>query len=344
MTEEFVSRVSILDECTTGSIYERLDIIESAIQAIDEGVRDNRTISMTMSYTQSVYFELLENVKNALLRLAQQALSALNSYYTNNAKLCQKYRNVIAKGLEKNKVPIAHETYEYPDSKGYPRTMRSASVEADVLRLQKSVAAGQYTSEEIAYRVDQLIEDFGRKVLDLSPDPWELKDSVQEIVTKRYRGNKTTIIIDVDTLDDWIKSITEYRKDREDITALKKDLVEDYEILKRTMASATKPDKVLPNRSPIKKAYDPEAENFYEHEHARFSDIHTEMMRLFKSYIEIYKEAFNTKLKLLDEKVNDQRNTLTEVLTRTGTLAAINAKSPIMDGNKPIPYNPQPVS
>ena len=344
MTEEFISRVSILDEMSTGSIYQKLDIIESAIHAIDEGIMDNRTVLTTLSYTQSVYLELLENVKTALLKLVQQALSALNSYYMNNAKLCQKYRNVIAKGLEKTKYPITHETYEYPDTKGYPRPMRSASVETDVARLQKDITNGRYTSEEVAYRVDQMVEDFGKKVLDLSPDPWELKDSVTDIVTKRYRGNKTTSVIDINTLDEWIKSITEYRKDREDLQSLKKSITEDYEMLKKTMASATKPDRMVPGRTALQQAYDPEAENFYRHEYARFSDIHTEMMRLFKSYIEIYKVAFSTKLSLLDEKVNDQRNTLNEVMMRTGTLAAINPKSPVMDSNKPIPYNPQPVS
>ena len=79
MTEEFISRVGIMDEFATGSIYKQLDVIESAIHAIDEGVHDTRTILTASSYTQSVYLELLENVKNALLKLVQQALSALNS-------------------------------------------------------------------------------------------------------------------------------------------------------------------------------------------------------------------------------------------------------------------------
>ena len=344
MTEEFISRVGIMDEFATGSMYQQLDVIESVMQAIDEGVHDTRTITTASSYTQSVYLELLDNVKNALLKLAQQALSALNSYYMNNAKLCQKYRNVIAKGLEKTKVPVTHDTYEYPDSKGYPRAMRSASVENEVTRLQQDIRNSRYTSEEVAYRIDQMIEDFGRRVLDHSPDPWELKNSVKDIVTRKSRGKQTTIVIDVNTLDEWIKSITEYRKDRDDLQAMKKDLMEDYEILKKSIGSATKPDRMLPGRSSLQRAYDPDAEAFYQHEYTRFSDIHTEMMRLFKSYIEIYKVAFSTKISLLDEKINDQRNTLNEVMIRAGALAAINSKSPVMTGNKPIPYNPQPVS
>ena len=344
MTEEFISRVYPLQEYATGRTYNKLDVIEVSIHAIDEGITDNRTISTAVSYTHTVYFELLDNIKNSLLKLAQQVLSALNSYYTNNAKLCQKYRNVIAKGLEREKIPILHETYAYPDSKGYPRSIRSASVENDVVRLQRDIEGSKYTKEEIAYRIDDMIESFGKKVLDFTPDPWELNESVTDIVEKRVRGQKTTIIIDVNTLDDWIKSITEYRKDRDDIQALKKDLVDDYEVLKRTLSSATKPGKMVPGRTELQRTYDPEIEQFHDNEYARFSDIHTEVMRLFGAYITIYKTAFDTKIRLLDEKINDQRNTLTEVMTRTGTLAAINTKNPISNGNKPIPYNPTPVS
>ena len=344
MTEEFLTRVYPLQEYATGDTYNTLDILETALQAIDEGVRDGRTITITSSYTHSIYMELLDRVKDGLLKLVQQALSALNSYYMNNAKLCQKYRNVLAAGPEKTHYPILHETYTYPDSKGYPRSLRSASIETEVVRLQRDIENNRYSKDEIAYRIDSMVESFGKKVLEFTPDPWNLKESVQEIVTRRVRGQKTTISIGVDTLDDWIKSITSYAKDRDDLMALKRDITEDYEILKKTLGSATKPSKMVPGRTNLQRTYDPEQEAFYDNEYARFSDIHTEMMRLFGAYINIYKDAFDTKLKLLDEKVNDQRNTLTEVMTKVGVMASINNKSPIMDGNKPIPYNPQPVS
>lgn len=343
MTEEFLSRVYSLQEYATGDIYKELDLIEAALQAVNEGITDNRVITRATSYTNSVYIELLERVKSTLLKICQQLLTALNSYYMNNAKLCQKYRNVLAKGLEKVPNPILHDTYTYPDTKGYPRSIRSAAIENEVVRLQRDIGTQRYTGQEIGYRVDDMIEVFGKKVLDITPDPWNLSESVKDIVTKKIRGPKMTVRIDVTTLDEWIKSITEYRKDRDDLMNLKKDIVDDYETLKRTLGSATKPEKMVPGRTNLQRVYDPEMESFHDKEYARFSDIHTEMMRLFNGYITIYKEAFATKLTLLDEKINDQRNTLIEVMTRTGTFAAINNKTPSTDNNI-IPYNPQPVS
>lgn len=340
MTGEFLSRCGMTADIAIAETYQKIDVIESCIDAIDEGVNDIRVISTATSYTHSMIFEILDNVKEGLLKLAQRVLSVLNNYHLNNVRLLGKYREAVIERLGKMKDPIIQETFEYPDTKDFPKALRSTgSVDKEVQKLIAEIQDPDKppAPEKVQNRVNQMLKSFGYEVLGLTPDPYHLKDSTAKIVRDKVRGKPVTVSIDRWTLEKYFEQISTYKRDKDDILRTRKNLVEDYELLKRSYSSATKdPNQLATNR--LKTMVDPDKEAFLAHEYNRYANIHVEMMRLFNGYIAIYKSAFDTKLSELNDKINNNKNTIVEIITRTGLFASLNTKSPMNDN--PIPYNP----
>ena len=285
-----------------------------------------------------MFYEILENVKETLLKFIQKVLSVLNNYYLNNVKLLEKYREIILDRLTKVKDPIKHETFEYPEVRDYPHAIRTTSgVEKDIIKLHDDIRSKNLTSEKVRSYIDRLLQSFGKEVLETTPDPYDLRSSTKRIVEKRIRGKSVTVTIDRYTLDKYIEQITTYKRDKDDIIRVRKNLIDDYNLLKKTYADVTKnPTGIITNR--IQAIADPDKEAFMVNEYSRYAAIHVEMMRLFNGYIAIYQSAFETKLQELQNKINDNKNTIIAIITQTGLFAALNTKS--TDENKPIPYNP----
>lgn len=338
MTTKFMTQCGITNHLAVVETYEKLDIVESCIDALGSGLGEARIISTATTYTHSMFYEILENVKETLLKLVQRVLSVLNNYYLNNVKLLEKYREVILDRLDKMKEPIKHETFEYPEVRDYPHAIRTTSgIEKDIIKLHDDIRSGNLTSEKVGSRIDKLLQFFGKEVLETAPDPFDLRSSTKKIVEKRVRGKPVTVTIDRQTLDKYIEQITTYKRDKDDIMRARKNLIDDYELLKKTYAGVTKnPTSIITNR--IQAIADPDKEAFMANEYSRYAAIHVEMMRLFNGYIAIYQAAFDTKLQELQNKINDNKNTIVAIITQTGLFAALNTKS--TDKNKPIPYNP----
>lgn len=325
------------DDLMTESVFNKAMVIETCMDALNSGDATFDIVATSTAYTHSIVFEVLDNAKEALLKLVQTVLSIVNNYYLNNVKLIDKYREVILDRLPANGPVIMHETYEYPELKNFPKEMKSTvSAERDILKLHEDLLADPMTP--VAFRVDKLLERFGKEVLGLEPDPDNLKDSVTDIVRKLMRGGVTQVRIDRKTLNQYIDQISTYKKDKDDLTRTKKNIIEDYEALKRTYAKVTK-DPMALAKNRVAQMSNPNKEALLSHEYQRFASIHMEMMRLFNGYITIYKVAFDTKLNEITQKIEDRKNVITEVITRTGLFAALNTKNPERYGN-PIPYKP----
>lgn len=341
MTEEFIRRCGLDESIAVAGTYEKLDIIEGCMTALHESVRDGRIISIARSYTQSTYFELLDNVKNALAKLVSRVLSVLNNYYMNNVKLLQKYRNLVVEQLRKPHSPIYHDSFVYPDSKDYPRSVRSSAyLTREIENLHKQILSGDriMSSQDVSNRVNRMLEMFGKQVLDTTIRTYDLKGSVSKAVELRVRGNSVSYEITEETVDRLIKEISDYHRERDDILRLQRTMTEDYEFLKSTYKSVTSHPEQLARNTP-RYLHDPDREEFIARETSRYADIHVEMMRLFNGFLTIYQTAFETKLRLLDAKYNDSRNTLNVLFTNTNVLATINVK-PNTGTEKPIPFMP----
>lgn len=338
MIAKFMTQCGITNHLAVIETYEKLDIIESCIDALGSGLGGASIISTATTYTHSMFYEILENVKETLLKFIQKVLSVLNNYYLNNVKLLEKYREIILDRLTKVKDPIKHETFEYPEVRDYPHAIRTTSgVEKDIIKLHDDIRSENLTSEKVRSYIDRLLQSFGKEVLETTPDPYNLRSSTKKIVEKRIRGKSVTVTIDRYTLDKYIEQITTYKRDKDDIIRVRKNLIDDYNLLKKTYADVTKnPTGIITNR--IQAIVDPDKEAFMVNEYSRYATIHVEMMRLFNGYIAIYQAAFETKLQELQNKINDNKNTIIAIITQTGLFAALNTKS--TDENKPIPYNP----
>ncbi|MCM1231729.1 MAG: hypothetical protein NC311_05770 [Muribaculaceae bacterium] len=325
------------EDLMTESVFNKVMIFESCIDALGSGDAVPDIVSTSTAYTYSIVMEVLDNAKEVLLKLIQKVLSVLNNYYLNNVKLIDKYREVILDRLPTKGPIILHETYEYPAMKDYPKALKSTiSAEKDILRLHSDLIADPGLA--VGYQVDKLLQRFGKEVLGMEPDPDDLKGSTADIVRATMRGEMTKVQIDRKTLNSYIDQISSYKADKEDLMRTKKSVVDDYEALKRTYAKVTK-DPMSLARNRIEQMAHPEKEALLSHEYQRFANIHMEMMRLFNGYITIYKVAFDTKLDEIMQKVEDRKNVITEIITRTGLFAALNTKNPAKDG-KPIPYKP----
>ena len=122
---QFMDRCGFDDSVITPALFEKASILESCFDAVVNEEADYRIITTATAYTHSMFFEILENVKEALVKLAQRVLSTLNNYFLNSAKLLDKYREIIGERLDKVTDPIKQDTYEYPSAKDYPKSLKS---------------------------------------------------------------------------------------------------------------------------------------------------------------------------------------------------------------------------
>ena len=83
------------DSILTEDSYTKLDVIDRCYDAINEGVLDNFVVDVAASNTYSMMMEVLDNVKETLLKLVQNVLTFLNNYILNSALLADKYRDLI---------------------------------------------------------------------------------------------------------------------------------------------------------------------------------------------------------------------------------------------------------
>lgn len=327
------------DRVVSPSIMDNSFILESAMDALGSGEATPDVVSMASSYTHSMIYEILENAKDMLIKLIQQVLSVINNYYLNNIKIMDKYREFILDRVPANGPIIVHQTYEYPDAKDFPKAVRSTAYgDRDIVKLHEDILGGNSDSISVQYRVDKLLESFGKDILDAQIDPTDLKDSTAEAVRRRMRGDEIMIRLDRKTLVTYLDQISTYKKDKDDIQRTKKNVIEDYEMLKRTYAKVTKdPKTYIENR--VRGMSEPERQTMLSHEYQRFASIHMEMIRLFNGFITIYQTAFDTKLEEIQRKVEDRRNVINEVITRTGLFTTLNPKN--VDPYKtPIKYTP----
>lgn len=317
-----------VDECVVSPrLLEKSFILESAMDALGSGEAIPDIITMASSYTHSMVYEILDNAKERLIELIQQVLSLLNNYYLNNVKIMEKYREIILDRVPANGPIIIHETFEYPDAKDYPKVIRgSAYGDRDITKLHEDLLGPNSESVNIGLRVDKLLESFSKDILDDHVDVDDLRESTKKIVQKRMRGNPIKIKLDRKTLGEYLDQISTYKKDKDDLMRTKKNIIEDYEALKRTYSKVTKdPKSIVESR--LKAVSEPQRQALYSHEYQRFSDIHMEMTRLFNGFITIYQTAFDTKLEEIRLKVEDRKNVISEVITRTGLFTTLNNKN-----------------
>lgn len=316
------------DSLTEFSIYQ-LDVIETGYESINEDSANSNIVQMTLSYTRSFILEILDNTKEALLKLYQRVLSVLNNYILNTANLADKYRNLIKERYKKLSSPMVIKTYEWPNLKNnsYPAIIHSDNeLHADLEELSQKVMDQNVNSDVIDTIVEKKIISFSKVVIDGTVDSSNPKETTKSIVTDRVRGRQVSRVLKYDELDKFIDEIKQYKVLKDDINRTKTAMLKDYEILKKSyMESINKKESQVVD---VKALKNPGLEQFKSYEYQRFASINMHLNRLFNAYITIYNTAFDTKLNLLKEKIDNNRDILIDLMTRTSIIAAVNTKSP----------------
>lgn len=340
MTEEFLSRCGLNESVATVKSYQCMDIIESAVDAMKDGIPSFSVIQTAGSYTYSLVSDLLENVKTMLLELCQRVLSALNNLQVNNVRLIQRYQEVLLHRLHTLNEPVVHKTYVYPSLDNFPAMIKSTTIEREIIKLQDEITDpnGAPSAQKIGMKVDGIIREFTKQVIGQPVVVSSLKESVESVVRKRARGKAITVEVTEETLNSYMEQINRYKDDKAEITRLKKSINEEYQSIK-SMYSSTTGDPIKLAKNTVRYNMSPEKEEFLAHEYSRYADIHVEMMRLFNGFITVYNTAYSTVLNILDEKIQDRKNFIVQMFSITGIFAALNTKG-VGSYTAPIKYTP----
>lgn len=336
-----ISLAFMNDDILVESSYAKMEVISSCYEGLEEGVDDGFLVNIASSYTRSMIYEILENVKDKLLALYQKVLSALNNFALNHANLADKYRNLIIDRYVTMSEPFIYRTYEYPKlkSKFYPNITYSVNtLTATIEELQTAVIEKGMTDAEVGFEVDKIIVDFGRGVIDGTVNPDDVKDTAYVIALDHLRGQQVTRKLEQRDINAFIDEIKTYKPLKDDINKTKTTIIKEYENLKRVYTKAM--EEKASQSLGIKSLKQPEIEGFKVHEVQRFTDINLQMTRMFNAFITIYNEAFNTKLQVIQDRIEDNRKILVELMGRTGVLAAINAKTPAQK-KRPLVFDPK---
>lgn len=324
----------------TDKTYQTLSVLESCQDALNEGIDDTRVIDMTLSYTYSYTMEILENIKEMLLKLCSTILSILNNFILNHAKYLSKYRELLKERLSKLKEPFIFERPEYQFKKDFPKVIKASSeIETDIKRLQDHIRDENWDQYKVTVAVDHMIESFSKKVLGQTVDPDDITDTTIKIVTKEISGKSVISGLDEATIDQFIDEINDYKLHVSDVKKTKTDIIAEYKALRSIYERAIIPPTEIKHIDRMKSIYDPEWYQFAVREKNRFASINTEMSRMFNGFIKIYEVSFNTKLNLLTQRLNSNRQIIHELLLRTGLTAALQTKQ--LDRNTK-PFKPDP--
>lgn len=328
------------DQYLTESSYEKLAIIDECYSQLNEDLGSQFTVTMSLSYTKSMVYEILENIKNTLMKLYQHLIMVLNNYIFNSANLVDKYRNLIIDRFDKLQEPFVYETYQYTGlyDKNYPRKINTSTLEKEITELQTSTISDGLSVTEVSNRVDKLLREFSDQVIGDRVKTDQLKVSVQKIVHTHIEGREQRKVLKKEDLNKFIDELKQYKTMKDEINRTKTELLTDYETLKRVYSNKMKSEEA--KSVGLKSLKDPEVANLDAAEYQRFGDINMNMTRLFNGYLTIYSETYNTKLLILKNKIDANRNVINELMARTGVLATLNTKTP-SQRKKPLSFDPK---
>ena len=333
------------DSILTEDSYTKLDVIDRCYDAINEGVLDNFVVDVAASNTYSMMMEVLDNVKETLLKLVQNVLTFLNNYILNSALLADKYRDLIIQRFKSMKEPFVFYTYEYPKlkSKDYPVLVKSSiSLEDEIREMEDEIIRKNLSPDEAASKVDKMLRSFGHDVLDARIDVSDLKSSVKKIIRDKIQGRQIQRDLTKEDLNQFINEIKTYKSVKDEITRTKANILNDYKNLRKAymdLMQRKEGESIGLPTVDLKKLSQPEVEAFKLNDYQRFANINLHMTRLFNGFITIYSTAFDTKLNIIQEKIEANRAVIVEMLIRTGVFTSVNTKTP-SKSHKPYVFNP----
>ncbi len=335
---DFATRY-IVDENINESMFDHVDILDRCSTAINEGIIDMNIIDMMANHKSSLTYNIIDIIKDNLIKLLQMILEMVNNFILNTSKLVEKYKDKIIERVEKLKDPFIIDTYEYPKYKSpdYPVIIHpSDHIKDDVDNLVNILISktdpkyknNDIYSGEIELAVDRMIVDFGYKVTGSyisAESNSAIKSSVRSIVSQTIVGRPIRINASKQSIREYLNDIIYFGDIRADIKKTKEAIIKEYNSLK---ASYKKYGKFIesPKNNDILYTKYPDLMDIIHNTPDVVSFANQQLDRLLDSYIVIYTEAFNTKLKLLQERVENNKKIISELLIKTAVFSSLNSK------------------
>lgn len=327
------SIIELLSPCiVTESTYDKIDVIDSCYRAIDESSANMEIVTISSNYTTSTFLDILENIKTTLLQLYTKVMSMLNNYILNNARLAQKYQELIISRFDKLQGPLIFHTYEYPDTRKYPEVYKcSAVVDKYLTKLSMTMEDKHISPEYMEIVVDDIIRDFSHDVLgeDIRVD--DIKSSTEKVVTKAIRGKVIDLTLTKKNLTEFLKDISAYKQEKDAVNSTKNAVLSDYQTLKRScgkyldsIQGLSKSPSYYEDKKPISYYSDPARSVMIANEYQKYANYKVEMTRMFNAMFTIYQVSYNTKLKLMQQKIESYREIVLTLIVDTGIFAKVN--------------------
>lgn len=314
--------------------------LKSAYRAIDESLDLQEDASAILgiadTYSQSIIYDLLENVRTFLLKLYQSVLTVLNTYILNHAKLFEKYQDLILERFDKIDGSIRYYTYSYSDLYTYPKDLRSeGKAEKAAEEIIKLGEDPNTNPDDLEHAVNEKIREFSYAMIGTKIDPYNLKEHIRSVCYAKMQGEKYVERLTKENLKQFIQEIREYKTVKSELRNLKTEIDHYYRTLKRNYASsfsmATGPS------GELVRLKDPNKAELLDRQVVQFSTAKIQLNRLFNGYITLYSGCFNAKLDIIQQRININKAVIVAVMTRTNVLYAVSGKP---TGNNISKYDP----
>lgn len=318
----------LMEQVSTPEELQTLDVLDSCYIALSEGVNDSFVVDTTVSSTYKLLQEMLDKIYSILLDIYSRLLNYLNNYFMNSARMIDKYRNIIIARYDKLKSPLLFMTHQYPNlyESNYPNIVHTNKISDMVESFQQRIVDNFTLPEDVSESVDVYINNFAVDTIGSKVDIDNLKADVERIVRKRVQGMEVLKKLSQSDLNKFIDEIVKYKDMKSSITKIKKDIIAEYQALRRSMQNQIR-DKVR-STTGINDIANPDAAALKNAEYNRFASINVQVMRMYTAFINIYNVAFNTKLKCFAEKIDENKAIINELLTKTSVFAAANPNTP----------------
>lgn len=314
------------------SIYVPMDILESCYTAIDEGVIDPSIVDIARNNSDSMVISYLDRSLYLLEKYTESLNSYLNNFILNYAKLAEKYKSVIIQMYEKSNTPITYHTYQYPKQRDkFPREL---NIKLDWYRLVSEargyadVDISQLSKDEyLNVQVDKALQEFTQSYLGKKLNVKSLENETRKHTQDTLRGVSKTIGLTPKNINDIINNIVDDAKSAiKELKTTKAQYQKDYKSL-QSVFDVRKPNKKISFTHAISMMKKPEMYAFEREELRRFSTVNLEINRMLTGLVTVYSTAFSTKLTIIKEKIDVDRELLVKLLEVAGTFAAINNKT-----------------
>lgn len=310
------------------SVYVPMDILESCYVAIDEGVTDPSIVDIARNNSTSMVMNILDRSYYILEKYYQSFTNYLNNFILNYAKLAEKYRTVIIEMCARTTDTIIYNTYTYPKQKDkYPKPMNINSKLFQFIEEAQNPELIELKEDDfLKVKVNNILQDFTQSYLGKKLKVEDLDNETRKHTNDTLRGVSKTIGVTSSNVGTIIDNIVENAKNTlKELKAVKAQYTKDYKMFQNVIEGHK--TKRVPFITTLGIMTKPESHEFEINELRRFSNINLELNRLSVGFVTVYSSVYSTKLNIMKEHIDIDRELLVRLLQITGSFAAINNKT-----------------